>query len=160
MAASLPLPRQILVHGHWTLNGVKMSKSLGNVVSPSETLATYPPDVIRYYMIKYGGQEADGNWNESSIRSRSTFLVNTWGNLISRMMSPTMKLRAAVRHAFNGEDYVGKDSYFPDEDQKLRVAVETAIDVYRFNMNNLNFETALTVLDNLWRAVTPPSYSR
>jgi methionyl-tRNA synthetase len=153
LAAGLPPPRQILVHGHWTLNGLKMSKSLGNVISPADILSAYPPDVIRYYMIKEGGQEGDGNWNHDSLKSRYTYLVNTWGNLISRMMSSKMDLRDAVHHVFNGDEYVGVESFIPEEDIKLRGAVESAIDVYRFNMNNLNYGAALTVLDNLWRAV-------
>jgi methionyl-tRNA synthetase len=153
MAGGLALPRQILVHGHWTLNGSKMSKSLGNVVSPSEVLDTFHPDVIRYYMIKEGGQERDGNWSQDALRNRYTYLVNTWGNLISRMMSPKMDLHVAVLNVFQKGVYRGVYSLQPDQDEKLRNAVESAIDVYRYNMNNLNLEAALSVLDRLWRAV-------
>jgi methionyl-tRNA synthetase len=153
MAASIHLPRQILVHGHWILNGQKMSKSLGNVVSPSEVLDNFHPDVIRYYMIKEGGQEGDGNWNTNSLRNRYTYLAHTWGNLISRMMSPKMDLRVAVSNVFYKGEYQGIYSHQRQEDEKLRTAIETAIDVYRYNMNNLNFEAALSVLDVLLRAV-------
>jgi methionyl-tRNA synthetase len=153
MAASIHLPRQILVHGHWTLNGQKMSKSLGNVVSPSEVLDSFHPDVIRYYMIKEGGQEGDGNWNTNSLRNRYTYLAHTWGNLVSRMMSPKMDLRVAVSNVFRKGEYQGTCSHQRQEDDKLRTAVETAIDVYHYNMNNLNFEAALSVLDVLLRAV-------
>ena len=156
MAADLPLPRQILVHSHWTINGAKMSKSLGNVIPPSTVLETWPADVVRYYMVKEGGLEKDGNWSEGSLRNRYTFLANTWGNLVSRMMSPKMDLRKAVRTVWDGEEgYRGVYSERPEEDDKLRNAIETAVDVYRYNMNVLNFEAALSVLDNLMRAVSP-----
>lgn len=154
MAAELPLPRQILVHGHWTRNGVKMSKSRGNVVSPSEVLDTFHPDVIRYYMMKEGGQERDGNWSNDSLRSRYTYLCNTWGNLIARMSSARMCLHIAVSNVFDKGVYRGVASHYWQEDEKLRGAIESAIDVYRYNMNNLNFEAALSVVDNLWRAVS------
>ena len=154
MAAKIAVPRQILVHGHWTRNGLKMSKSLGNVVSPSEVLDTFHPDVIRYYMMKEGGQERDGNWSNDSLRNRYTYLCNTWGNLISRMMSPKMDLRIAVLNVFEKGVYKGVASLQPVEDEKLLGAIDSAVDVYRYNMNNLNFEAALSVVDNLWRAVT------
>jgi methionyl-tRNA synthetase len=153
MAAELPLPRQILVHSHWIRNGIKMSKSLGNVVSPSEVLNTFHPDVIRYYMMKEGGQERDGNWSNESLRSRYSYLCNTWGNLISRMMSPKMDLRIAVLNVFDKGVYRGVASHYYEEDEKLRGAIESAIDVYRYNMNIMNLEAALSVVDNLWRAV-------
>jgi methionyl-tRNA synthetase len=152
MAAHLPLPRQVLVHGHWTLNNLKMSKSLGNVVSPTTLLKEYHPDIIRYYMIKEGS-DGDGNWNEESLKNRTTHLANSWGNLISRMMSPKMDLHTAVVSCFKNGEYRGYKSLQPDEDDKLRQAVDAAIDLYRLNMNNLNLEGALSVLDSLWRAV-------
>ena len=154
MAADIPLPRQVLVHSHWTIDGQKMSKSLGNVVPPSTVLDEWPADVVRYYMIKEAGLEKDGNWSVASLRNRYIFLANTWGNLVSRMMSPKMDLRRAVHGCFNDQgEYVGVYSEKPEEDNKLRNAVETAVDVYRYNMNVLNFEAALSVLDNLMRAV-------
>jgi len=156
MAADIALPRQILVHSHWTVNGQKMSKSLGNVIAPSTVLSHFPPDVIRYYMVKEGGLERDGNWSNASLQNRYTFLANTWGNLVSRMMSPKMDLRTAVARCFEGGgEYRGVWSLKPEEDEKLRNAIETAVDVYRYNMNVLNFEAALSVLDNLMRAVFP-----
>jgi methionyl-tRNA synthetase len=52
MAASKPLPNQIVVHSHWTQSQQKMSKSLGNVVDPFEMVGKYGVDAFRYYMIK------------------------------------------------------------------------------------------------------------
>jgi methionyl-tRNA synthetase len=139
------------------MNGLKMSKSLGNVISPNEILEAYHPDVIRYYMIKEGGQERDGNWNNDSLRNRYTYLANTWGNLVSRMMSAKMDMKTAVEAVFTPREkqYRGKKSHSPAEDEELRLAIQTATDVYRYNMNRLNFEGALTAVDNLWRAVLP-----
>ena len=130
-----------------------MSKSLGNVVSPDEVLKTFHPDVIRYYMMKEGGQERDGNWSQASLRNRYTYLCNTWGNLISRMMSPKMDLQIAVLNVFDKGVYRGICSFQPEQDEHLRNAIESAIDVYRYSMNSLNLDGALNVLDNLWRAV-------
>jgi methionyl-tRNA synthetase len=131
-----------------------MSKSLGNVISPSDVFETFHPDIIRYYMIKEGGQEGDGNWNNDSIMMRYAFLANNWGNLISRMCSGKFNLGEAVSHVFNRTgEYVGIESYLPEEDERLRNAVESAIDIYRFNMNTLKFQQALMVLDNLYRMV-------
>lgn len=104
-------------------------------------------------MMKEGGTERDGNWSSDSLRSRYTYLCNTWGNLISRMMSPKMDLQMAVLNVFQKGVYRGVVSHFREEDEKLLGAIESAIDFYRYNMNNLNFEAALSVVDNLWRAV-------
>jgi methionyl-tRNA synthetase len=153
----MALPRQVLVHGHWTMNGLKMSKSLGNVISPDQLFQTFHPDVIRYYMIKEGGQERDGNWSNDSLRNRHIYLGNTWGNLISRMMSAGMDLKTAVDAVFtnSGKEYRGKPSHTPAEDEILRKSLDTAIGVYRYNMDKLNLEAALTAVDALLRAVMP-----
>jgi methionyl-tRNA synthetase len=153
LAAGLKPPRQILVHGHWTLNGLKMSKSLGNVISPSEVLSSFHPDVIRYYMIKEGGQEGDGNWNSDSLQNRYTFLCNTWGNLLSRTMSSKLAGFLAMSKDFNDEDLKEMPKPQVEEERQLLNAIESALAVYRYNMSQLNLEAALSVLDNLFRTV-------
>lgn len=156
MGAGLQPPRQILVHGHWTLEGQKMSKSLGNVVSPTQVLGSFHPDIIRFYMIKEGGKEGDGNWSNDSIRDRSTYLANSWGNLIARMMSSTFNLGRAVEKLFehdSKEAYGGVGSHLPQEDAKLRETVDSTIDKIRLHMNQLDFQAALLELEQLWRVV-------
>lgn len=153
LAAGMKPPRQILVHGHWTLNGLKMSKSLGNVISPSEVLSSFHPDVIRYYMIKEGGQESDGNWNSDSLQNRYTFLCNTWGNLLSRTLSSKLAGFLAMSKDFNDEDLKEMPKPQVEEERQLLNAIESALAVYRYNMSQLNLEAALSVLDNLFRTV-------
>ncbi|CAG8468195.1 1462_t:CDS:10 [Paraglomus occultum] len=60
MAANLPLPRQIFAHSHWTMNKMKMSKSLGNVIDPLQAMDKYGVDAVRYYLIRDGGVADDG----------------------------------------------------------------------------------------------------
>jgi tRNA synthetases class I (M) len=59
MALNLPLPRGILCHAHWTMNRQKMSKSVGNVVSPFEVMEKYDIDTVRWYLARNGGNFVD-----------------------------------------------------------------------------------------------------
>jgi cysteinyl-tRNA synthetase len=54
MAAGLELPKKIISHAHWTVNKVKMSKSLGNVVCPNQLIDTYCLDPVRYFLLSEG----------------------------------------------------------------------------------------------------------
>lgn len=56
MALDLPLSKRLLVHSHWTVEKRKMSKSLGNVVNPFETMKTYGTDAARYFLARIGGR--------------------------------------------------------------------------------------------------------
>lgn len=59
MALELPLPKQLIVHGHWTVNHVKISKSLGNGVNPMEIISQYGVDAVRYFLLRDGRLYAD-----------------------------------------------------------------------------------------------------
>lgn len=56
MALGLPLPKRLLVHSHWTVEKKKMSKSIGNVVNPFETMENYGTDAARYFLARVGGR--------------------------------------------------------------------------------------------------------
>jgi methionyl-tRNA synthetase len=133
-----------------------MSKSLGNVISPTDVLNTFHPDIIRYYMIKEGGQEGDGNWNFGSLRNRYTFLCNTWGNLLSRALAPKMGGFSPKQRSLEENDRLEMSAPQLEEERKIRNAIDSAIEVYKYNMSQLNFEAALSVLDNLFRVVEYP----
>lgn len=52
IAANLQLPKRIICHSHWQVDGQKMSKSLGNVFSPFDLLNSYSVDAIRYFFMR------------------------------------------------------------------------------------------------------------
>ena len=56
MALDMPLPKQLLVHSHWTVSSKKMSKSVGNVVDPLEAMAVYSPDAVKFFLAYAGGR--------------------------------------------------------------------------------------------------------
>ena len=61
LAAGLEPPRHLFCHSHWTVDGAKMSKSLGNVVSAHEALDTYTADGARYFLLREGVPHSDGS---------------------------------------------------------------------------------------------------
>ncbi|KAF0718761.1 hypothetical protein AaE_010559, partial [Aphanomyces astaci] len=85
LAAKLPLPRKIVAHAHWTVNGVKMSKSLGNVVTPDVIIEKFGLDAVRYYLLREGVLTDDGDFNEGMLKEHvNNELADTLGNLVIR----------------------------------------------------------------------------
>ncbi len=86
------LPEQIFAHGFFTIEGQKMSKSLGNVIDPLELAAEYPFDVIRYFFFREISFGNDGNFDRARIAERyQSDLANTLGNLVNRAINMSRK---------------------------------------------------------------------
>lgn len=92
MAAKLPLPKRIFAHGWWTVEGQKMSKSLGNVVDPFDLVQRFSPDIVRYFLATGVHFGSDGDFSEKNLVQKSnTHLSNELGNLAQRTLSMVYK---------------------------------------------------------------------
>ena len=95
MALDLPLPKHILAHGWITIDETKMSKSLGNVVSPKSVMESFnmtEPDAFRYYMATSAPCGKDGNYSDDDFKEKvNAHLANSMGNLLNRTLSMLVK---------------------------------------------------------------------
>lgn len=88
MSAGMPLPRAIYVHGFITSEGGKMSKSLNNVVDPSEYVEKYGTDALRYFLMKEIPTTDDGDFSRERFKVvYQSELANNIGNLVSRVIA-------------------------------------------------------------------------
>ena len=88
MSAKLELPNQLLVHSFINdKNGKKMSKSIGNVVSPTDLIDKYPSSAIRYYLLKENILQDVCFSEESLVRCHDNDLLPNLGNLVHRVFS-------------------------------------------------------------------------
>jgi methionyl-tRNA synthetase len=86
MAAELPLPKKLLVHGWITVNQQKMSKSLGNMVDPMELQKAYGAQEVRYYLVRHLPVTHDSDFSIADLEQHITSeLANDLGNLLNRM---------------------------------------------------------------------------
>ena len=86
LSAGIELPKEVIVHGFLTVNGQKISKSLGNVVNPLELRKKYSADSIRYYLIRTIPFGEDGDFSEKALIERhNNELANKLGNLVARV---------------------------------------------------------------------------
>jgi methionyl-tRNA synthetase len=87
-ACGLEMPKTVLAHGWWTMQGSKMSKSTGNIVDPVELIAKYGVDPLRYFLMNEVTVGYDGAYSEDLLRERyRTDLANDLGNLFFRTAS-------------------------------------------------------------------------
>lgn len=61
MAAGLDPPEKLLVHSHWTVDDMKMSKSRGNVIAPDQAAERYTYEGLRYFLLREGVPHSDGS---------------------------------------------------------------------------------------------------
>ncbi|PIR38675.1 MAG: methionine--tRNA ligase [Alphaproteobacteria bacterium CG11_big_fil_rev_8_21_14_0_20_39_49] len=92
MSADLPLPKKIVAHGWWTIEGEKMSKSLGNVIAPKELIEQFGIDQTRYFLMREVPFGNDGNFSKDAMVERiNSDLANNIGNLAQRTLSMIAK---------------------------------------------------------------------
>lgn len=86
LSAGLPLPKQILIHGFVNLKGEKISKSVGNVISPQDVVKEFGLEPLRYYMLSQIPIDADGDFTLERFKEvYNAALANGLGNLVARV---------------------------------------------------------------------------
>ena len=94
MAADLPLPKHVFVHGYLLMDGHKMSKSLGNVLDPFVVIERFGSDALRYYLLRDVSFGQDGSVSTADFESRyENELANDFGNLASRTLAMIRRYR-------------------------------------------------------------------
>jgi len=112
MALNLPLPENIFAHGWWTVEGRKMSKSLGNVVDPHAMADKYGVDAFRYFLFREVPFGLDGDFSEEAlIRRINTDLANDLGNLLSRFLTMAEKYFDGAISLTQGEQTPAPDDF-------------------------------------------------
>jgi methionyl-tRNA synthetase len=124
LSAGLPLPKKLLVHGFITVDGQKMSKTLGNVIDPVEIAEKYGADALRYYLLKEIPSGEDGDFSQNKFEALyNGDLANGLGNFISRVK------KLAENEGVKSGDSKG----FGTQVEKLKSEIDRNLENFKIN---------------------------
>ena len=156
LSAGLLLPKALFVHGYFTVDGQKMSKTLGNVADPLELIDKYGTDPLRYYFLREISPFSDGDFSVKRLEEvYNADLANGLGNLISRVskLCENANFRQTPSEN-NGHVILEIDDY------------KKALDEYRFNDALMLIFGKITKLDKYineekpWELLKQPAGSK
>lgn len=137
-AAGLPTPKRVFAHGWWTIEGQKMSKSLGNAVEPLKLVEQYGLDQVRYFLMREVPFGQDGDFSRAAmIRRTNTDLANDLGNLSQRVLSFIAKNAGAA---------VPTPGDYTDADHAMLAATAGLLESTRNELDQQNFHKALEAI--------------
>lgn len=143
MAAGLPLPKKLLVHGFILMGDQKMSKSIGNVIDPNNLAEWYGVEQVRYYLVRQMSVNQDGHFNLQDLENRiSSDLSNNLGNLLNRTITLALN---------NGLTKVTSPSTLEAEGVALKEKCEEAFRSYWDGMSHYQYHVAIS---DLWKFVS------
>ena len=143
MSAGIKLPDTVAAHGWWTVEGEKMSKSLGNVVNPEEEVEKYGLDAFRYYLMREAtfGQDADYS-KKAMIQRINADLANDLGNLLNRTIGMQKKY-------FNSEVVLNETE--ESFDAEIKEFWENTLADLDKHINNYQFSEGLK---DIWKFIS------
>jgi methionyl-tRNA synthetase len=142
MAAGIEPPRRVFAHGWWTVEGQKMSKSLGNFIAPKELVDRYGLDPLRYFLLRELPFGNDGDFSHRAMVGRlNGDLANDYGNLAQRVLSMINR---------NCDAVVPEPGAFTAEDDALLGEARGLLDRVRPHIADQAFHLAL---ETIWRVV-------
>lgn len=131
LALGLPLPKNLLAHGFITVDGQKMSKSIGNVIAPEEILEKHGLMPFRYYFLRHGSATDDVDFTWDKYEAGYNELANDLGNLVQRLATLCSKNDVA------GLELQATDK--PEFDEKMNnFEFNLAFDLIWDDIQNLN----------------------
>ncbi len=146
MSADLPPPTQVWAHGWLTVDGQKMSKSLGNFVAPGPIAEAVGADVLRYYLMRDIAFGQDGDFSHTNLFARyHGELGNGLGNLLNRIVA------SIVKNSFGGSVPKIDEGALTDLDRALMARAQESARVAALQLADVNPNRAL---DAIWELVT------
>lgn len=143
LSAGVKLPTEIVVHGFLTIDGEKMSKSLGNVIDPNEVVDQFGADAMRYYLLREVSPGGDGDFSIRRLIERyNNDLANDLGNLVNRTVSMINRYRDGVVPA------AGEST---ELEEKLQATLSSAEERSTALFNAYEPQQAI---NTIWEAVT------
>ncbi|KAK8857853.1 methionyl-tRNA synthetase [Tritrichomonas musculus] len=116
MAAGVPVYKRLLVHGWWTMDNEKMSKSLGNTLDPIKLRDFWGLEPVKYFLLRECTLTSDSDYSVSAMLNRlNNDLADVLGNLVMRIISPKI----------NPEMTIPQIGERTEADNKLIESVET-----------------------------------
>ena len=142
MAAGLQPPKRVFAHGWWTIEGQKMSKSLGNVLSPYEMVERYGLDQVRYFMLREVPFGSDGDFSHRAMITRiNSDLANDFGNLAQRVLAMIAK---------NCDSKVPAPDGFSEADEALLAAASGLYGIVKQEFSQQAFHKGL---EAMWQVI-------
>ena len=129
LALGYELPKTIFIHGYFTVDGKKMSKSLGNIVDPNKIKEKYGLDALRYYLFRDTPFGEDGDFSEKALISRyNSELADSLGNLVNRVL-------VLIEKNFDGlVPEAEKKDILSELSIETAKKVDTSLDEFQFNI--------------------------
>jgi methionyl-tRNA synthetase len=143
LSAGIPLPKSVFAHGWWTVEGQKMSKSMGNAIDPAWLVEKFGVDAIRYFLLREVPFGLDGDFSFKALIHRiNGDLANDLGNLLNRTMGMVNRYFDGVVPAFTEEG---------PEDKAVVETIERVFREVDEHITNMAFNKALMTM---WELVS------